>query len=333
VFKNRRRIEGSVAVVTGASSGIGRATTLCLAERGADVVLAARSETDLADAARECERAGACAIAVPTDVGDERAVQELADAAMARFGRIDAWVNNAGVIAYGDFEDMPSEVFEQVIRTNLFGQINGARAALGAFRRSRSGVLVNVASIWGRMTSPHVGAYVVSKHGVRAFSECLRQSLHDKPETDDIHVCTIFPESIDTPIFRHAANYTGRGVKPVPPVAAPHRVAGAIVSCIERPELEVTVGWVGHMVELGTSVLPPAVYARLVPWVFDRTVFDSGSERRDPGNLFEPQPELNRIDGGWRDSGTRRIRWGAAAAALAVPLLAGGFAARRALTN
>jgi NAD(P)-dependent dehydrogenase (short-subunit alcohol dehydrogenase family) len=330
----KREIEGSVVVITGASSGIGRATARRLAGRDADVVFAARSERDLAEAREERGRAGGRALAKPTDVGDERNVQALADSALEYFGRIDAWVNNAGVIAYGGFEDMPSEAFERVIRTNLFGQIYGARAALRAFRRHDSGVLVNVSSIWGRITSPYVGAYVVSKHGVRAFSECLRQGLKSTPGGEDIHVCTILPESIDTPIFRHAANYVGRPVKPVPPVEDPHTVANVIVSCIERPRLEVTVGAAGHLLEWITAGLPPSLYNRITPWLFDRMVLGSGSAEQDPGNLFAPEPGLNGVDGGWRDHSPDRLRrWVAAAALLAIPIATAGIATRKALLH
>jgi NAD(P)-dependent dehydrogenase (short-subunit alcohol dehydrogenase family) len=328
----KREIEGSVAVITGGSSGIGRATAGLLAERGADVVLGARSESKLQEVAQECERMGGRALAVPTDVADEPAVQALADRALARFGRIDAWVNNAGVIAYGNFENTPSEAYEQVIRTNLFGQIYGARAALRAFRRRGSGVLVNLSSIWGRITSPYVGAYVVSKHGVRAFSECIRQGLNATPGSDDIHVCTILPESIDTPIFRHAANYVGRPIKPVPPVEDTGTAAKVIVSCIERPRLEVTVGAAGHIVQWATAPMPPGLYNRLVPWLFEKVVFESGDVERNSGNLFEPEPDLNQVYGGWRDhEAGRRARRVALAAAFALPVAGAAFATGRAI--
>lgn len=321
-------------MVTGASSGIGRLTARRLAERDVSVVLAARSEQDLVEAAQECQRYGARTLVVPTDVGDEQSVEALADKALERFERIDAWVNNAGVIAYGGFEDMPSDVYEQVIRTNLFGQIYGARAALRAFRRTGTGVVVNISSVWGRITSPYVGAYVVSKHGVRAFSESLREGLNTQEGSDDIHVCTVLPESIDTPIFRHAANYVGRPVKPVPPVDDPERVARMIVSCIERPRLEVTVGSAGHGVEWAARMLPDGIYNRIVPWLFDHTVFEGGSVETTTGNVLAPEPELNQVDGGWRDPPEVSLRRRAFAAALAmVPIAVTGFIMRRAMDH
>ncbi len=124
-------LQGKVAVVTGASSGIGRATALELARRGASLVLSARREEPLEEAAREC---GANAVAVLTDVTDEAAVQRLARAAVERFGGVDVWVNNAGVYAVGRFEDTPSEAFERVHQTNFLGSVYGARTALPHLR-------------------------------------------------------------------------------------------------------------------------------------------------------------------------------------------------------
>src|SRR5919107_77145 len=155
----RRTLGDSVVVITGASSGIGKATAHALAENGSSVVLAARSEQNLRETADECEAVGGRALAVPTDVTDKEAVRDLARQAADHFGRIDVLVNNAGVMAYGYFEQIPDETYRQVIETHLFGAIYCARAALPYFREQRSGVLINVSSLWGRMFSPYVSAY------------------------------------------------------------------------------------------------------------------------------------------------------------------------------
>lgn len=292
-----RELTDSVVVVTGASSGIGRATAHAFAGHGAKVALAARSEQTLLEAASECQAAGADALAIPTDVTDADAVHDLARQTADRFGGIDVWVNNAGVMSYGHFEQMPDRAYRRVIETNLFGQINGARAVLPYFQQQASGgVLINVASLLGRMTSPTISAYVTSKFGIRAFSEALREALM---ETDGIDVCTILPESVDTPIFHHAGNYTGRAVKPIPPVVHPERVVKAILGCAQKPRSEVTVGRIGHLLTLGKAVLP-GIYERLVPHVFARAAFRAGSAEPTSGNLFQPMPELNRVSGNWR---------------------------------
>ncbi|HET6518579.1 MAG TPA: SDR family NAD(P)-dependent oxidoreductase, partial [Geminicoccaceae bacterium] len=121
--------------------------------------------------------------------------------------RIDVWVNNAAVTLFGRLEETPPEVFDRVIRTNLFGYIYGARAVVPYFREQGSGTLTNVSSIVAYAGQPYTSAYVMTKAAIRVFGECLRQELLDAP---DIHVCTVLPASSDTPLFQHGANYTGR---------------------------------------------------------------------------------------------------------------------------
>ncbi|MDQ4105870.1 MAG: SDR family oxidoreductase [Actinomycetota bacterium] len=314
----RRELGESVVVITGASSGIGRATALAFAERGASVALAARSEESLREVADECEASGGRALVVPTDVTDEEAVQELARWTAERFGWIDVWVNNAAVMVYGDFEEIPSDVYRRVIETNLFGQINGARAVLPYFKERGSGVLINVSSMWAKVSSPQVSSYVTSKFGVLGFSECLRQALHDEK---DIHVCTILPVSVDTPIFRHTGNYTGRGTKPVPPVLDPDRVVKKILRNAEKPRPETIVGPTGYLLAFAHAVTP-GLYDFLVPYVFDWGAFRSEPAEQGPGNVFEPMPEWNQITGGWRAANKTSLRRAAIAGGAALAPLA-----------
>ena len=306
-----RELRSSVVVVTGASSGIGRAAALAFARRGARLVLAGRAGGALEEAAGACRRLGAEALAVPTDVRDEQAVRALAGAAARRFGRIDVWVNDAGVIAYGRFEDVPGEVFRSVIDTNLLGQVHGARAVLPHFRRQGAGVLINMCSVWGRVTSPDVSAYVASKHAVRAFSECLRQELRDAPGVD---VATMLPAAVDTPIFARAANYSGRPVRPVPPMVDPGEVAEGIVRCAQSPKREVTYGRLGRALEVLYAVAPP-VYDRLVPSAFAAGNFGRGTAARAAGNVLGPVADGAGVDGGWRAERRGELRRALAAAA------------------
>jgi NAD(P)-dependent dehydrogenase (short-subunit alcohol dehydrogenase family) len=132
-----QKIRDSVVVITGASGGIGRATALVLAGRGAAVVLAARRQQPLYELAGECEERGGRALAVPTDVTDEEAVRRLAQQAVEQFGRIDTWVNNAAVTLFGRIEETPYEAYRRVIETNLFGYIHGARVVIPYFREQR----------------------------------------------------------------------------------------------------------------------------------------------------------------------------------------------------
>jgi NAD(P)-dependent dehydrogenase (short-subunit alcohol dehydrogenase family) len=290
-----RPLEQAVVAITGASSGIGRATALRLARRGSSLALCARTPEPLEQVARECEAAGAAVLWRPLDVADEAAVEAFAAAAVERFGRLDVWVNNAGVIAYGRFVDIPADVFRRVIETNLMGQVHGARAALRRFAEQRAGVLVNVSSVWGRVSSPYVSPYIISKHAVRVFSESLRGELDT---AEDIHVTSIAPEALDTPIFDHGANYSGHGIRPVPPVLSPEKVAETIELCAESPKREVTYGGAGRVLEILYALAPP-LYRRLSHRAFVRGTMPSEPAPPSAGNVLAPAG-VHAIEGGWR---------------------------------
>jgi NAD(P)-dependent dehydrogenase (short-subunit alcohol dehydrogenase family) len=290
-----RPLEEAVVVITGASSGIGRAAALRLARRGAALALCARSPGPLAEVAAQCEADGAEVLHRALDVADEEAVEGLAAAAVERFGRLDVWVNNAGTIAYGPFEEIPSEVFRRIIETNLMGQVHGARAALRRFRRQGSGVLINMSSVWGRVSTPQVTPYIVSKNAIRAFSECLAGELVDEA---GIHVATMVPQAVDTPIFEHAGNYTGRQVRPIPPVLDVEEVARGIEACAENPKREVNYGQAGRALEVLHATAPP-LYRRLAHGAFVRGSFGSVPAAPAPGNVLESRGP-HAAEGGWR---------------------------------
>jgi short-subunit dehydrogenase len=290
-----RPLEQAVVVITGASSGIGRAAALRFARRGSSLALCARAPEPLAEVARECEGAGAAVLVAALDVGDEDAVEALAAHTVERFGRIDVWVNNAGVIAYGEFLAIPSEVFRKVVETNLMGQVHGARAALRRFQAQGSGVLINMSSVWGRVSSPQVIPYVVSKNAVRSLSECLRGEL---PSGGDVHVTTIAPQAIDTPIFDHAANHSGHRIRAIPPVLGAAAVAAGIEACAENPKQEVNYGRSGRLLE-AFYLLAPRLYRRLAHRAFVRGTLGEAGVAPTSGNVLQSAgPHL--IEGGWR---------------------------------
>jgi NAD(P)-dependent dehydrogenase (short-subunit alcohol dehydrogenase family) len=290
-----RPLGEAVVVITGASSGIGREVALRLARRGSSLALCARGQGPLAAVAAECEAAGAQVLKRPLDVRDEASVERLAAAAEDRFGRLDVWVNNAGVIAYGRFEEVPSEVFRGVVETNLMGQVHGARAALRRFRAQGSGVLINLSSIWGRVSSPQVAPYVVSKNAVRAFSECLHSELADEP---DINVVTIVPQAVDTPIFEHGANYTGHLLRPIPPILPPEEIARGIEACAESPKREVKYGRSGRGLEV-VYASAPGLYRRIAHPAFLRGTRGDQPVARGAGNVLESRGPYV-VDGSWR---------------------------------
>ena len=285
-----------VVVITGASSGIGLAAATQLAERGDLLVLSSRSKESLAAAEATCRAAGAGDVCVVvSDVADAAAVERVADLALSTFGRLDAWVHTAAVLAYGRVEEVPPEVFRQVIDVNVVGSANVARTALRHFRGQRAGTLVLTSSLLGEITTPFMGAYVTSKWAVRGLARVLSIENRDLP---DVHVCVVSPGAVDTPVYRQAGSYVGVVGRPPPPVDRVDKVARALVQCLDDPSSRVSVGPLNQLMRFGFTA---------VPWAFDRLVTPfmrlGGLTREpvepNPGNVFQPRPEGERASGGY----------------------------------
>ncbi|UOE50953.1 SDR family oxidoreductase [Mucilaginibacter sp. SMC90] len=247
------KIQGKTIVITGASSGAGRAAALEFAKYQTKLVLAARNEAVLQEVKAECEALGAQALVVPTDTSDAKAMIALANAANDWQGLIDVWVNNAGVLAAGDFDKTPMAVHEQVIKTNLLGYMNGAHAVMPIFKAQGYGTLINNISMGGFLPVPYGAGYTAAKFGLRGWSEALKGELST---WKNIYVCDVFPAFLDTPGIQHAGNYTGKVLKPAPPVYDPVRVAQAMVKVAAYPSANTYVGSVSMLLKLGHAVFP-----------------------------------------------------------------------------
>jgi len=172
-----RRIDEQVMVITGATSGIGLTTARMAAEQGAQLLLIARNEEALVQLCMEINAAGGRAVHYAADVADERSLRDAARRASEEFGRIDTWVNNAGVSVYGMVEDLSIEEIEQIIQVDLLGTIYGVKAALPVMRRQGGGTIINVSSVAGHKVRPGSAVYATTKAAVRMLSEGLRQEV------------------------------------------------------------------------------------------------------------------------------------------------------------
>lgn len=284
-----------VVLVTGASSGIGEAVAQRAAERGDHLVLVARADESLARVAADCDALGAASTLVAAaDVSDDAQVAAAVAAATDRHGRIDQVVSCAGVVAYGRIEDVPVDVFDQVIATNLIGSVNLARHVLPVLRGQDGGSMVLVGSVIGHIAVPDMAAYVLSKWGVRGLVRQLRVDNRDKP---GIRFGYVAPGGVDTPIYRQAATYTDAGGRPPFPVTTPERVAARVLEVAERPWRGGQASVANEVIRFGFSTLP-WVYDRLVGPLFSLAAQDQVTAVvRGPGNVLKPQAHLERLRG------------------------------------
>ena len=288
------------AVITGASSGIGRATALELAARGYNLVLAARRGKELAAVAKECRQADVSVLAVPTDVSDEVAVNQLAAQATEEFKVIDVWINGAGVLVYGKFLDIPTADFRQVLDTNVMGCVYGSKAALEIYRRQGYGTLINISSINAIAAVPYSSAYVASKAAVHSLTESIRMELETEGLAQTIRVCEVMPAATDTNLFQNAANYMQRSAQTVEPVYDPALVARRIAKLCQQPRRETIVGGAGLLMA-AHKMLTPSSYERLLGRYINKNNFGEHVSGDTAGNLYTPIDANNGTRGGWSE--------------------------------
>jgi NADP-dependent 3-hydroxy acid dehydrogenase YdfG len=227
-------LSGQVIAITGASSGIGEATALACARAGGAVALAARRGDRIQELAERITQDGGRAIAVPTDVGEEEQANAFVARAHAELGRLDVLVNNAGVMLLGPIENAPTEEWRQMIHANVFGVLYCTHAALPIMRAQGSGHVVNVSSVAGRVARQGSGVYNLTKFGVGAFSESLRQEGVQM----GVRVTLIEPGAVATELAGHnrpeVLEQMAKRFAGVAPLAA-EDIASAILYAIASP--------------------------------------------------------------------------------------------------
>lgn len=269
-----KKISNQVIVLTGATSGIGLATARMAARRHAKLVLVARNADALNQLKDELERGGTDVLNIVADVGCETEVQRIAQAAIARFGRVDTWVNNAGVSIFGRFEEVTTDDMRRLFETNFWGVVYGSLAAI-QWMKPHGGALINIGSGFSDRAAPLQGIYSASKHAVKGFTDSLRMEL--EKEGAPVSVTLIKPSSVNTMLTEHATNYLEVRPRLPPPVYAPQVVAKAILHAAEHPVRDLYAGGGAKLLALSGYSMP-----RLVDWGMRLAIFRLQKTRKPP---------------------------------------------------
>jgi short-subunit dehydrogenase len=281
-----RTIDEQVMVITGATSGIGLTTARRAAEQGARLVLAARSGDALDQLASELRRQGTQVATVAADVGVQGDVERIGQTAMERFGRIDTWVNNAGISIFGRIEDVPVEDQHRVMQTNFWGIVYGSLEAIKHMKTRGGGALINLGSEVSDVSAPLQGIYSASKHAVKGYTDALRLEL--EKEGAPISVTLVRPTAIDTMFVVHARNYMEKEPTLPPPVYAPELVADAILYAAQHPKRDVFVGGKSKAVSLGSVTMPRTLDRLMRAMMFKQQQTDIPSRPGRHDALYEP---------------------------------------------
>ena len=251
----KKPLSEQVIVITGASSGIGRATARAAAERGARVVVSARNDAALAAAVEEIEAAGGEGLAVVAEATSGVDHESLCARAVERFGRIDSFVCAVMVTVYAEVEHLDADELRRVMDVNFMGRYHAYRAALPHLKESR-GTFVDVNSGLAYRGIPLQAAYCASKAAGRVFFEAAR--VEQEKHRTGVDVSLVLPGGINTPQFERDRQKVGEQPQPVPPIYQPEVVARAILHCCERPQRELPVTWAAQRLLWGQKLSPRA---------------------------------------------------------------------------
>lgn len=281
-----RKINEQVMVITGATSGIGLSTARMAAERGARLVLAARADDALDELVHELRARGTDVIAVTADVGKIEDVERIGEAAIRAFGRIDTWVNNAGISVFGRLEEVAPEDHHRLFQTNFWGTVNGSLEAVWRMKHRGGGAIINIGSEVSERSIPMQGMYASSKHAVKGFTDALRMEL--EKEGAPLQVTLVRPAAIDTMFAVHARNYMDREPALPPPIYAPEVVADTILYCAEHPKRDAFAGGASKMISAGSKLMPGLFdrYMNASMFKQQRSSLPTAPDRRDA--LYKP---------------------------------------------
>jgi NADP-dependent 3-hydroxy acid dehydrogenase YdfG len=284
---NANPISEQVTVVTGASSGVGRAVARAFGSQGAKVGLIARTQEGLEDCAEEIRRGGGDALMLPLDVSNWDAVHEAARTVVARWGRIDTWVNDAMVGVFSPATEMRPEEYRRVIEVNYLGTVYGTLAALEQMRARDSGTIIQIGSALAYRSIPLQSAYCASKAAIRGFTDSVRvELLHDK---SPVKICMLQLPAVNTPQFDVVRSRLPNHPQPVPPIFQPEVIAKAVLYAAVRRPRELWIGGSTIRAIVG-QFFARRLADRYLAWTGYRSQQTDQRERPHPDNVDQPLP-------------------------------------------